>query len=134
MLLKIADIANLILHIVFATVFPQKDEKSWKTILNACKQFYLNIVHSLNWVIKLTLLLWEWLVSPVPVSFNRSAITEVDGFSYPTPQLSATPKPVTFFNLNTENFYASWQVNHPVAMEESEIRKKINLSLEKAIH
>lgn len=43
MLLKIPDIANLTLHIVFATVFPQKDEELWKTILNACNQFYFNI-------------------------------------------------------------------------------------------
>lgn len=51
MLLKIPEMANLILHIVFAAVFPQKDEESWKTILNACNQFYFNVykkAYSLN--------------------------------------------------------------------------------------
>lgn len=40
MLLKIPDIAKSSLHIAFATAFPQKDAKSWKTILNICNQFY----------------------------------------------------------------------------------------------
>lgn len=41
MLLKIPDIANLILHIVFATVLPQKDEESWEDNIKSQKTILL---------------------------------------------------------------------------------------------
>lgn len=93
-----------------------------------CYQYYVNTIYKPGWVIKVILLLWGWLVSSVPVSIHRPATTEANGCSYPTLQVFAVRASNACFNVKP-----SWQLDHPVAMQESQTGKKGNKGLEKPI-
>lgn len=95
-----------------------------------CNRYYVNIIYKPDWVIKVILLLWGWLVNSVLVSFLGSAATEANGCSSSAPKVS---QPVQSSVLTPSIAMTGWQVDHPVAMEDSQIGKKWNKGIEKSM-